>query len=66
MYSSNLRRPSVEVRDDQLTIKHVVKNFPLIPRFRFSPYTPMPKNENAESAESLIKFLSTYSGIFTE
>ena len=62
MYSSNLRRPLLEVRDDQLTIKLVVKNFLQFPVFVFDP---IPKSENAESTESFIKFLSTLSLIFT-
>ena len=31
----NFRRPLLQVSDIQITIKHVVKNFPPIPRFRF-------------------------------
>ena len=31
----NFRRPLLEVSDVQLTIKHIIKNFPPIPRFRF-------------------------------
>ena len=49
-------------------IKHAVKNFPPILRFRFLPYTQNEnaKKENAESAESFIKFLPTLSVIFTD
>ena len=66
MYVSNFRITLLlllEVREAQLMIKHVLKNFPPIPRFRFRPYT---QNENAESAESFIKFLPTLSVIFTD
>ena len=44
-------------------IKHVVKTFR---QFRVFIFDPMPENENAEFAESIIKFLPTLSLIFTD
>ena len=54
----NFRRPLLQVSDVQLTIKHVVKTFL---QFCVFVFDPMPENENAESAESIIKFLPKYS-----
>ena len=49
----NFRRPFLQVSNVQLTIKHVVKSFR---QFLVFVFDPIPKNENAESAESLKKF----------
>ena len=44
-------------------MKHVVKTFR---QFHVFVFDPMPENENAESAESFIKFIPTISVILTD
>ena len=60
MCSSDVKKPLLEVTDVELLIKCVAKTFR---QFRFDP---IPKNENADSTERYIKFLSTLSIIFAD
>ena len=63
MRSSDVKKPLLEVTDVELLIKCVAKTFR---QFRFFLFDPIPKNENADSAERFIKFLSTLSIIFAD
>ena len=49
--------PFLEIKEVSLAITHYLKNFPPIPRFVSDP---IPKNENAESAESFITFFPLF------